>query len=268
MCNCYCYCYCYLQGGDGVLLQMPLLLEALFAHREEYISAAAKANVTPGLFHALRKISAARESRAASGTPFHPLVIRPPIRCLRALLESEVRDDMGLPRLANEAGMIPVFGELLRLGDKRAIGDLVSMAGLVLLTLPVEDTSTVARGYMRALSGLIPAEPAVAQRAALDGLFALGVARRELIEDFPAWGLGDTLQRLTQHDKRRTAAAAKRVLFLVNDGREVRLMLFHPSSIYDLLYRCWALTFASPSTQMPCLVLKVICSHVPECAYV
>jgi hypothetical protein len=228
-----------LQGGDGVLLQMPLLLEALFARRKEHISAAAKANIIPGLFHALRKISAERETRAASGTPFHPLVTRPPIRCLRALLESEMHDEMGLPRLANEAGMIPVFGELLRLGDERAIGDLVSMAGLVLLTLPVEDTSTVAPGYIRALTGLISAEPAVAQTAVLEGLFALGVARRELIEDFPAWGLGDTLQRLTQHDKRRTAAAAKRVVFLVHDGREVCLMLFHPRSIWSAL-QCWA----------------------------
>ncbi len=112
-----------LQAGEDPILQLPVLLEAVLACHPESIAAAAKAHVIPGLFRVLRNLR-----------PFSERVIRSPLRCLRSLCEYDMTHDLVLPKLAHEAGMIPVFSELLKLGDEEALAQLLAVAGYVLMT--------------------------------------------------------------------------------------------------------------------------------------
>jgi hypothetical protein len=204
-----------LQGEDEVSLQLPLLLMAFLERGPEFIPAAAKGNITPGLFRAQRRLC------SFIGKPCDKMVIRAPSKCLRLLFMYHLRDDRGLPEHANEAGLIPILGELLKMGDELARVDVLALADIILLTPPFGHTASVAPGFMRAIAGLITAKRPVALTYALDELFALGVVRRELIMDFNTWDVAGVVERLAQNSDADIAHAAQRVLFLVNDGREV-----------------------------------------------
>jgi hypothetical protein len=94
---------------------------------------------------------------------------------------------------------------------------------------------------MRATAALLTAEAHVATTCALEGLFGIGVVRRDLITDFATWGMDDTMERLTKHSDTYMAAAARRLLFLVNDGLEVGSALFP-----CLILRCRGVALSPP----------------------
>jgi hypothetical protein len=208
-----------LQAGNEEMLQLPVLLDAVLAVHPESIATAAKADVAPGLFRVLRNLPRPSSER----------VIRTPFKCLRSLCKYDMTHDMVLPKLAHEAGMIPVFSELLKLGDEEALAELLSVAGSVLLTLPYGQSGMAEAAFMHDIAAFLTAEPLFAPMHALEGLFAIGIVRRDLIMDFATWGVADSVQRLTKHRDTPTAVAAKRLLFLVSDGLHVGSTLYTDS---------------------------------------
>jgi hypothetical protein len=154
---------------------------------------------------------------------------QPPLDCRSYLLRDKLYGSMtSIHSLATHVGMIPAVINSLKLGDEqRVINVLMASAQLVVWAARDQVTDTAGR-LLPAIAGLITASPPVAPGLAADALFGLGFMRRELIKDYHKWGMGTGLQRLTEHSDPYTAAAGKRLLFLVTQGLDVsRLLLLN-----------------------------------------
>jgi hypothetical protein len=200
----------------ATVLDTPRLLGELPAASPDCIPAAIEGRLTAGILRVLPRVhpQAPPENSAA-----RPIFQFPPMP-VSALLTQDV-GFVKICELATSLGMVPAIVDLLKLGKAQNVVGLLVVSSHVVLAAQNGQAAALAGDLPRAIAGLITATPPVAPGFAADALFGLGFMRRELIKDVHAWKLGDSLQRLAKHSDPCTAAAARRLLFLVNEGLTV-----------------------------------------------
>ncbi len=143
-----------------------------------------------------------------------------------------------IDKIAVVGGIISAVIELLKVGDEQTVVDLLTVSAHVVVSAPPDQVTATARGLLPTIAALLTASPPVAPGCAADALFGLGFMRRALVKDFHTWGLGESVQQLVKHDDPYTAAAGKRLLFLINEGLEVSLMSTFGLKLCYLLFPC------------------------------
>ncbi len=194
-----------------------------------------KANLAPDLVRALRELRPPRyKSGASPARNCAPL--DPPLTCLLLLFRANIGnpgqeiDGNSMQPMIN-AGIIPVFIDLLKLGHEPTTVKIVELSGLLLLPAYPGQIVPGGVGLLRALAQLLDAVPPVTSRVAAVTLYNVGAAHPELTVDCRTWGIEDTVQQLTLHADRATAVAASRVnkLLFDHDGADVSSVSFLPT---------------------------------------
>ncbi len=200
---------------------MPRLLGALPTCCPEVIPAAIGGNLTPGLLAILEEVFPHTHA-APDSLGNVPTLSQPPLDCRGYLLKDRLHDAMtSIHSLATHVGMIPAVMDLLKVEDEQRVVNLLTVSAQVVVWAARDQVTDTAGGLLPAIAELIKASPPVVPGLAADALFGLGFMRRELVKDFHTWGMGTTLQQLTEHSDPYTAAAGKRLLFLVTEGLDV-----------------------------------------------
>jgi hypothetical protein len=209
------------QAGEGEqLLITARLLHTLLGRSPRFFSAAVKGDITPGLVRALRKVGFRPNS--LRGTPydiFSPVYA--PLECLLQLVLYDKDNQAGVRKAAYDAGIVPLLCDLLAACDESRIKQVLSLStSLVLFNSPGEEGEWAGR-LPHAIARLMNASPPVAAAAAADALFNMCTLYPQLLLACPTWGIGDSLKRLTAHSDPETAAAAKKLLSIMEEWLDV-----------------------------------------------
>jgi hypothetical protein len=211
---------CSLQAEAELIIVTSMIASDLFDSSPDFIAAFAKADVTRGLVCVLRKLKAVPYRR---GEP--PLEVNAAIHaclsCLMELLVLHMDDARGPRKSAVEAGIVPLFIDMLALRHEPTIYLVLRLVFPVLVPADRGEVQQWAGGLLRAVSELLLASPPIAPERAADALFQLGAVHRPLIADYRSWGIDASVQRLSRHSDPETAEAATKLLFLVNEGMHV-----------------------------------------------
>lgn len=203
---------------DGRLLwEMPGFLSSLIVCSPPYMSAALDANLTPAL---VRIICTLRSGHYAAAEGVVTAVIDNPIITLMNLVRgADARHATGFWKPAIDAGVVPIFIDLLTF-HWRTVKFILWLSHHLLAAAPSGSPGAWAGALPRAIAGLISAGPPKALDA-VEMLFSVGLIRKDVLANFHTWGVSSTLQRLTTDESPNMAAAAKGLVFLVDDGPDV-----------------------------------------------
>jgi hypothetical protein len=137
-----------------------------------------------------------------------------PLSCLSRLIGETEEDDSSRELMgpAMDARIVAVLTEVVKKRDEKTIVCLLVLVRSVLLAVPQGG----AGGLPRAIAGLLTSDGPQTLVIATNTLLCIALMRPDLIKDWHTWGMDDTLERLTLNNDKRTAAAARELLSLVN----------------------------------------------------
>jgi hypothetical protein len=234
----------HLRSSDFIVLQADLphlleicaLIDLVLVGSPDCISTSLEANLIPGLVRVVRKLNEECHSAAAEADLLDiEEKIWTPIYCIHLLLKSS--DTCLKPAI--DASLVPAIIELITLSafHEGTIIDIVILSGCLLLGPTPEAAEPWAGRLLCAVAGLICATPPVASCAAANLLLNIGLLRPDQLADFRSWGLVDSLGRLTLHNDPDTAAAAKRLEFVVSRLAETDVSITFPRT--SLIHMCF-----------------------------
>jgi hypothetical protein len=177
-----------------------------------YVPAAIEADLAPSFVRVARKLR--RLSPAQSGADEFK-AIRPPLTCLSFMMEHDEDNSRGVRKSALGAGLLPLLVDLLTLGDEAMTEKALAVVGSLIVRAPKGDVGANVIALVIGTAHLLNAYPLVAARKALDTLFNIGMAQPDLLAEAHTWGIEPSVERLTRHSDRGTAAAALRVKCLL-----------------------------------------------------
>jgi hypothetical protein len=212
---------CFLQAKMPVLLQIPKLLLPLLIDCPAFIPAAREANLTAGLIDVLRAFLPG--GYPLGEKPLEGALVIYPVSCLSRLIGHPKEDDYSTEFMgpAMDAGIVSVLTDLVMQRDEETTGVLLGLVLLVLLAVPQGG----AGGLPRAVAGLLSFDCPKTLGVTTEMLSCIASMRPDLILDCHTWGIKDSLERLTLNNDEGTAAAARKLLFLVNLMADVSLPL-------------------------------------------
>jgi hypothetical protein len=199
----------------------PKLLYALFECSPRFVAAAQRMDVTQLLICLLRQLAPPRGLPIAEHHPGLLLGLEAPLQSLRALLAHDLDTALSGFKPVIDAGLVPVLMDLLRLRHEPSAAQALHLAETLLLATPHGNPPRWSWGLMGAVAGLLSAEPPVEPGRAAEVLFHVGMERRQLIVDYQPWGIDASVRRLARSPDAETAAAAKKLLYVVNEGKYV-----------------------------------------------
>jgi hypothetical protein len=131
------------------------------------------------------------------------------IRCLKQLLQYDMENARTLWKAAMDAGIMPIFRGLLKLGHEGTTIEIVMASGFLMLSVPAGEGALWDGALTRVIAGLLTTSTApLVLGATVDFLYHVGVKHPELIVDCRSWGIEQKLQQLTLHVNPALAAAA------------------------------------------------------------
>jgi hypothetical protein len=190
--------------------QLPMVLSHVLEASPRFIRAAIEANIAPNLVRILRKTTKARGS-TRNRTAEIPKGHEAPVSCLKQMLKYDMENARTLWKPAVDAGIVPLFIDLLTLGHEPMTIEVTSAAGFLLTPVPQGEAALWDGGLLRALAGLLTADSPIVLAGALDVLFNVGWVHPELIVDCRTWGIEHSVQRLAVHADPTVAGIAKMV---------------------------------------------------------
>jgi hypothetical protein len=251
------------QADASDLSRIFVVLQPLFELRPSLVSAAADANLIPGLVRALRKLRSVThvDATLVSLAGRAQSVVEPPLFCLNPILQSDLCNTRGLWKHAVNAGIVPDLIYLLAHGDEQTVSRAVLVSGLILTPAAREELGWWAPGLVRAMAQLLNANPPVVPSLVLSALCTFGTVNPDIGKDCRTWGIEASVQRLTMHSDPDTAALAVELkeLFFVHQAPEVG-----PKPLY-----MWSFLPNSPSRSgggprrevaLPIVPVKAICN--------
>jgi hypothetical protein len=211
-----------------VLLQIPKLLTGLLSTCPTFIPPPHHASLTPGLVRVLHTFRP--DGEVLEETAAYASTVTYPLFCLSRLMDvSDQENPTVFWKPAIEAGVVPVFADLLATGHLSTIMSVLLLAMPLLNATPSQGVQQWAGGLPRAMAGLMSGGPPTFRGTAVEVLVNMGMARPDLIADIHTWGLDATLRRLNMDPVERTAAAAEKLLLMIGQIANVSSCLSHSS---------------------------------------
>jgi hypothetical protein len=225
------------------LYLVPKLLYALFECSPRFVAAAEGMDMTKLLIRLLRQLVPPAGSPIAE--PHVLLGLEALLQSLRALLAHDLDTALSGFKPIIDAGLVPVLINLLSLRHEPSAAQALHLAETLLLATPHGNPPRWSWGLMGAVAGLLSAEPPVKPDRAAEVLFHVGMERRQLIADYQPWGIDASVRRLARSPHAGTAANAKKLLYVVNEGKYVSAI---HSPYRDLVFSpiSFIIVFAGP----------------------
>jgi hypothetical protein len=175
------------------------------------------------------------------------VVLHAALSCLMDLLVLDMDNTVGPRKAAVEAGIVPVFVDLLARRDEATICLVLRLVFPLLIPADPGEVGQWGDGLLRAVSQLLIGSPPAESVRAADTLFQVGAMHRALIRDYRSWGIDATVRRLKRNSDPEVANTARQLLFLVNEGLHVSIVASSHGLLDHLLHPALGLSAWRPA---------------------